>query len=80
MSAILARFGRITQRNRIMATKGVGGIKAGKTAPTAGSNGAPAATKITPLPVKVLRNLAALGEPHRLKVLGFIAAATGRSR
>jgi DNA-binding transcriptional ArsR family regulator len=59
-----------------MATKS-GGVKAGKAAPTAGSNGAPAAAKITPLPAKVLRNLAAMGEPRRLAVLGFVAAATG---
>jgi hypothetical protein len=43
--------------------------------PTAGSNGAPAAAKITPVPAKVLRNVAALGEPHRLAVLSFVAAA-----
>jgi DNA-binding MarR family transcriptional regulator len=61
-----------------MAAKGVGGVKAVKAAPTAtGSNGAPAAAKITPLPAKVIRNLAALGEPHRLAVLGFVAAAAG---
>jgi DNA-binding MarR family transcriptional regulator len=57
-----------------MATKG-GGVKAVKPVPTAGSNGAPAAAKITPLSAKVLRNLAALGGPYRLAVLGFVAAA-----
>jgi DNA-binding MarR family transcriptional regulator len=60
-----------------MATKGVGGVKAGKAVPTAGSNGAPAAAQVTPVPAKVIRNLAALGEPHRLAVLGFVAAASG---
>jgi DNA-binding transcriptional ArsR family regulator len=77
MSAILARFGRVKRRIRAMATKGVGGVKAVKAAPTAGSNGAPAVARVTPLPAKVIRNLAALGEPRRLAVLGFVAAATG---
>jgi DNA-binding transcriptional ArsR family regulator len=61
-----------------MATKGVGVVKAGKAVvPVAGSNGAPAAARTGPLPAKVIRNLAALGEPHRLAVLGFVAAAAG---
>jgi hypothetical protein len=35
MSAILARFGRVKRRIRAMATKGIGGVKAVKAAPTA---------------------------------------------
>jgi hypothetical protein len=60
-----------------MATKSGGVSKAVKAATTVvGSNGAPAAaTKIKPLPVKVIRNLAALGEPYRLAVLGVFAGA-----
>jgi hypothetical protein len=57
-----------------MATKG-GGVKAVKAASTAGSNGALGAAKITPLPAKVIRNFVALGEPHRLAVLGYVAEA-----
>jgi hypothetical protein len=62
-----------------MATKVSGGSKAVKAATTAtGSNGAATATiKVKPMPAKVVRNLAALGEPHRLAVLGFVAAAAG---
>jgi hypothetical protein len=59
-----------------MATKG-GGVKAIKAAPMAGSNGVTNFARTGPLPAKVLRNLAALGEPHRLAVLGFVAAAAG---
>jgi DNA-binding MarR family transcriptional regulator len=62
-----------------MVTYRIGGgmNKAVKAAPTARSNGAPPVAKVTPLPAKVLRNLAVLGEPHRLAVLGFVAAAAG---
>jgi hypothetical protein len=60
-----------------MAAKGSGVSKAGKATTPAGSNGAPVATaKAKPVPAKVVRNLAALGEPHRLAVLGVVAAAT----
>jgi hypothetical protein len=58
-----------------MATKG--GVKAVKAVPTAGSNGAPTAARVTPLPARVIRNFAALGEEYRFEVLGFVAAATG---
>jgi hypothetical protein len=59
-----------------MATKG-GEVKAVKAALTAGSNGAPAAAQVTPLPAKMIRNLVALGEEYRFDVLRFVAAATG---
>jgi NaMN:DMB phosphoribosyltransferase len=62
-----------------MATKVSGGSKVAKVAPQVTmSNGAATPTlsaRVKPLPAKVLRNLAALGEPHRLAVLGFVAAA-----
>jgi hypothetical protein len=56
-----------------MATKVSGVSKAGKAATTVGSNGAATSVKINPLPAKVVRTLEALGEPHRLEVLGFVA-------
>jgi DNA-binding transcriptional regulator PaaX len=55
-------------------------VKAVKAAPATGSNGTPAPTlsaRVKRMPAKVLKNLAALGEPHRLAVLGFVAAAAG---
>jgi hypothetical protein len=63
-----------------MAAKVSGGMsKAGKAATqVTRSNGAPvapAATRVKPLPSKVLKNLAALGEPYRLAVLGVFAGA-----
>jgi hypothetical protein len=63
-----------------MAAKVSGVSKATKASTPAGSNGAATpmlSIRIKPLPAKVLKNLAALGEPHRLAVLGFIAAAAG---
>jgi DNA-binding MarR family transcriptional regulator len=57
------------------------GIKAGKAATQVTmSNGAATPTlsaRVKPLPAKVLKNLAALAEPHRLVVLGYVAAAAG---
>jgi DNA-binding MarR family transcriptional regulator len=62
-----------------MATKVSDGVKAVKAATQVTmSNGASTPTlsaRVKPLPAKVLRNLKALGEPHRLAVLGYVAAA-----
>jgi chromosome segregation and condensation protein ScpB len=60
-----------------MATKVSGGSKASKTATAVvGSNGAATVTaKVKPLPAKVVRAVAALGEQYRFEALGFIAAS-----
>jgi hypothetical protein len=59
-----------------MAAKVSGGNKADKAATMVGSNGAAvAATKIKPMPAKVVRAVAALGEQYRFEALGFIAAS-----
>jgi hypothetical protein len=59
-----------------MATKVSGGSKVSKTATAVGSNGAATATaKVKPLPAKVVRAVAALGEQYRFEALGFIAAS-----
>jgi hypothetical protein len=44
-----------------MAAKGVGGVKAVKAAPTAGSNGVTNFARTGPLPAKMIRNFVALG-------------------
>lgn len=41
------------------------------------ANGTPAAARVKPVSAKVLKALAALGEPDRLAVLGFLARQTG---
>jgi DNA-binding transcriptional ArsR family regulator len=61
-----------------MAAKVSGGSKASKTATAVvRSNGAATPAKVKPMPAKVVRNLAALGEHYRIEVLGLLAAAAG---